>query len=79
MLCTAAEARDVSDPKRCAALIKHALPSESSARLSATLTVARAMPPVPTERLDRDPDLLNVANGTLDLRTGELRPHDQTD
>lgn len=29
--------------------------------------------------LDADPNLLNVANGTLDLRTRELRPHDPAD
>jgi putative DNA primase/helicase len=28
------------------------------------------------QELDADPYLLNVANGTLDLRTGELGPHD---
>ncbi len=76
---TAAEARDLDDPKRRAAILKHALKSESSARLSAALTVSQAMLPVPTERLDRDPDLLTVANGTLDLRTGELRHHDRDD
>ena len=30
-------------------------------------------------QLDADPWLLNVANGTLDLRTLELRPHDPAD
>jgi putative DNA primase/helicase len=29
--------------------------------------------------LDADPFLLNCPNGTLDLRTGELRPHDPAD
>lgn len=29
--------------------------------------------------LDRDPWLLNAANGTVDLHTGELRPHDPAD
>ena len=29
--------------------------------------------------LDRDPDLLNCTNGTVDLRTGELRTHDPRD
>jgi putative DNA primase/helicase len=29
--------------------------------------------------LDLDPMLLNVSNGTLDLRTGKLRPHDRAD
>ena len=31
------------------------------------------------EDLDRDPMLFNVRNGTLDLRTGELRPHRRED
>jgi len=43
------------------------------------LTLGQAMLPVGTEDLDRDPDLLNVQNGTLDLRTGDLRPHDRDD
>lgn len=31
------------------------------------------------EDFDRDPWLLNVANGIVDLRSGELRPHDPAD
>lgn len=31
------------------------------------------------EQLDRDPMLFNVRNGTIDLRTGRLRPHQRTD
>lgn len=31
------------------------------------------------EEFDRDPWLFNVRNGTLDLRTGELRPHNPAD
>ena len=31
--------------------------------------------PVTPEELDADPWLLNVTNGTIDLRTGELREH----
>lgn len=31
------------------------------------------------EELDHDPWLLNCANGTLDLRTGILRPHERAD
>ena len=76
---TAAEAEKVPDASHSGELLKHALDSESSARLSAILTLGQAMLPVPTERLDRDPDLLNVANGTIDLRTGELQPHDRGD
>lgn len=31
------------------------------------------------DRFDADPFILNVSNGTLDLRTGELRPHSADD
>lgn len=31
------------------------------------------------EEFDSDPNLLNCRNGTLDLRTGDLRPHDRAD
>ena len=31
------------------------------------------------QELDRDPWLLNVQNGTLDLRTLEVRPHNVAD
>gem|GEM_PF-649413 len=73
------EAEKVPDEDHRGELLKHALDSESSARLSAMLTVGQALLPVAPEVLDQDTDLLNVANGTLDLRTGELRPHDRAD
>jgi putative DNA primase/helicase len=34
---------------------------------------------VTPDDLDADPLLLNCPNGTVDLRTGELRPHDPAD
>ena len=34
---------------------------------------------VTVDDLDRDPFALNVANGTVDLRTGKKRPHDRRD
>jgi putative DNA primase/helicase len=45
------------------------------------LFMARSEPgtPVLPDALDRDPWLFNVENGTLDLRTGELRPHRRED
>ena len=51
--------------------------SESEPRLKAMLSLAEKEVGVPVapEELDADPWLLNVANGTLDLRTGELRAH----
>lgn len=33
----------------------------------------------PVDELNSDPSLLNVANGTIDLETGKLRPHNPAD
>lgn len=53
--------------------------SEAAARIEAMLRLAQSSVPIETDDLDRDPWLLNVANGTVDLRTGELRPHRRED
>jgi putative DNA primase/helicase len=60
-------------------LLSWALRSEQAQRLDALLAVARSDLPVLPDQLDTDPFLLNVLNGTLDLRTGELRPHRRED
>jgi|GEM_PF-1464204 len=62
-------------------LFAHAVKSESRDRLAAMLEVAKARPgiAVAADALDVDPWALNVANGTLDLRTGALRPHNRAD
>jgi putative DNA primase/helicase len=51
---------------------------ESSASVRGTLTLASTEHEVVVtpDDLDADPFLLNCANGVLDLRTGELGPHD---
>ena len=55
--------------------------SEDLRRLSAMITMAQSEPPIPLlpETLDNDPWLFNCPNGTIDLRTGELKPHDPDD
>ncbi len=55
-----------------------ALRTEGEARIRAMVTLTQTEPGIPIEphQLDADPWLLNVENGTLDLRTGELHPHD---
>lgn len=75
-----AVAADLPDAER-KALIRHALSSESATRIKAMISLAESEPGIPVllEDLDRDPMLLNVQNGTLDLRTGQLRPHDRQD
>ncbi len=57
---------------------KWALASESMKRRRDMLGAARSLPELAClpDDFDRDPFLLNCDNGTLDLRTGELRPHD---
>ncbi|HHV62226.1 MAG TPA: hypothetical protein GXX51_06270, partial [Firmicutes bacterium] len=71
-----AEASREQEGDRRKALAKHALKSEAEARIEAMVGLAASEPGIPVlpEDLDRDPWLLNVMNGTLDLRTGELSP-----
>lgn len=54
---------------------------ESANGVRGVLELASALEPfaVTVNDLDQDGYLLNCANGTLDLRTGELRPHDPMD
>lgn len=54
---------------------------ESASGIAGVLAIASALPNLRagTDELDADPYLLNVANGTLDLRTRTLRPHDPAD
>lgn len=68
---------DTADERK--ALSDWARRSEAAARITAMLQLAQSSIPVMTDDLDRDPWLLNARNGTVDLRTGELRPHSRDD
>ena len=74
------EAAKLGDDER-AKLVKHALASESAMRRRAMLYLAQSEKEVVCDHkdFDRDPWLLNVRNGTIDLRSGELRPHRRED
>ena len=63
------------------ALVGHAKHSESVAALRNMLTLAASEPGIPVlpEGLNKDPWLFNVHNGTIDLRTGQLRPANRED
>jgi len=69
------EAGAATDDESRKALAKHAMRSEAENRIQAMISLAKSEVPVMPEALDRDPWLLNVLNGTIDLRTGELREH----
>lgn len=73
------EAANEEEQDRRSAIAKHAISSESDARVRALLSRARELFPVEPEEFDADPLLLNCHNGTLDLRTGDLRAHRKDD
>jgi len=72
-----AEAAALLDPN----LFKDATRAGSAAGVRAILELARSAPEIAfsPEEADSDPWLLNVQNGTLDLRTGKLRSHARRD
>ena len=76
-----AEAAQVTSDKERAALARHALHSESEARLRAMVTLAQSEDGIPLtpDKLDVNSWLLNVQNGTIDLKTGQLHRHNQHD
>ncbi len=63
------------------ALVKYALSCEQMTRIRNMIEAATSEPGIPirTEDLDQNTMFLNVENGTIDLTTGELHPHKQTD
>lgn len=63
--------------KNDSALREFATDSASSKLITAMLKLAQSEPGIPVvpADLDRDPWLLNCANGVVDLRTGEIEPH----
>lgn len=57
----------------------HALRTMSARAISAMLALARSELAVRPDGFDADPMLFNCMNGTLVLKTGELRPHHRDD
>ncbi|MEM2567414.1 MAG: phage/plasmid primase, P4 family [Candidatus Bathyarchaeia archaeon] len=70
------EAAEATDPNERVKLAKWAIASENRQRIYAMIELAAPMLRDEAENFDRDPYLLNCLNGVLDLRTGELKPHD---
>jgi putative DNA primase/helicase len=58
-------------------LIRHAMKSESASRIQAMILLLPSEPGISVQHtlFDRDTMLLNMLNGTVDLRTGDLLPH----
>ena len=62
-------------------MMRHAKKAQSRASIIAMIDLARSEPGIPARLVDFDSDpwVLNVANGTLDLKTGTLRRHQRED
>lgn len=72
------EIKSSPDPK---SMFAHARRSQSKKSVEAMIWLARSEPGIAARITDFDANgwLLNLANGTLELRTGELRPHRRDD
>jgi putative DNA primase/helicase len=75
------EAQATDDEHRRPVLVVHALRSESVSRLRAMVTLAESEGRVVStvDDFDAKPWLLNLNNGTLDLKSGKLREHRRGD
>ncbi len=62
-------------------MFRHARRSQSKKAIEAMIWLARSEPGIYVKLadFDRDPFLLNVLNGTLNLKTGKLRDHNRDD
>ena len=74
-----AELATIDDKEDRKKFFRFVIASESLTRITAMLKLAQTEPEIALTRdkLDADPWLFNVRNGTLDLRTGELLPHNK--
>jgi putative DNA primase/helicase len=75
------EAAEIEDEGLREALVDHAKKSQHIQRLKAMVDLARSDEKIAAESraFDADPLVFNVANGTIDLRSGELREHSRLD
>ncbi len=68
-----------NDPDTIKRRVHFAHKSQTSPRISGMIELAKTELGIPINfsAFDRQPHLLNVANGMIDLRSGELLPHDR--
>ncbi|MEO2133349.1 MULTISPECIES: phage/plasmid primase, P4 family [unclassified Microbacterium] len=71
---------DQAPKKRAARFQRYAAHVQTTRGIDSMLRELQAVQGVPAvlDDFDRHPDLMAVRNGVLDLRTGELQPHDPT-
>jgi putative DNA primase/helicase len=69
------EAAEEFDENKRKKLAQHAFKCESIFKIKAMIDIAKSDLAIKPDLFDTNPWLLNVENGTLNLRTGELFPH----
>jgi putative DNA primase/helicase len=76
-----AEAEHARNDDHARIIVKHGTKSEDGTRIKAMVSLAQSEPGIPVmpSELDADPWALNVANGTIELKTGKLRKHARAD
>lgn len=73
------DAARATDDKQRKAVARWAAYTNSEPGIRRMLTLAQAELAIGPDQLDADPWVLNCPNGTLELRTGHLRPHRRED
>ena len=72
-------ARDIIDKEKLRAACSWITAANRTRNIIAMLRLVQDMTCIDDGKLDADPDLLNCANGTLNLRSGAMQPHDKRD
>jgi len=74
-----AGAARIADDEMRKRLMDHARKTEARSRIDAMIALSRPDVAVVPEQFDRDPWLLNIQNGTINLHTGRLQEHRRED
>lgn len=69
----------IKDDEKRTAYLKHCASSQSRFRIDNMVSLAQSFLAVRAHDLDQNGMVLNVKNGTVDLESGELRPHKRED
>ncbi|HCS51755.1 phage/plasmid primase, P4 family [Rubinisphaera sp.] len=72
-------AHDIADDIEKKSCLSHAQRAANARGLESLLKLAQCLVPVTVSELNQDAWLLNCQNGTVDLRTGSIRPHSRDD
>jgi len=70
---------DEDKEERAKRYIKFVIRCRNAYGITSTLFAAEPMLEISVDCFDRDPHLLNTPDGTIDLRTGTMRPHSPKD